>query len=257
MNDKIIYSTYIGSKALGLYMSEEEFGEQVSCDIDVMEISVKPLEFYLGTKAYSTPQRKRTKVSQKDEWDITTHELQKVMILFSKGNPNMLLPLFVDEDMIIKNSKAGRMLRKARDAFLGRDNIRDRFIGYATSQLKRSLLAEEGAYQGYMGDRRKKMVDKFGYDTKYAMTAIRLLDEAQELLLDRTFTVDKRKNGKRDFYLGIRLGKFSLEEVKDMIGERKRLVDEAYEKSGLPNKIDTGYINDLTAHILKEELVPT
>jgi predicted nucleotidyltransferase len=249
---KTVYKCYVGSKGHGLYMTEEEYNEYATCDIDVMEFFAYDLSFYLSTHSLLTPNNELTSSIIDGEYDIVKHEIRKAIDLLTKGNPNMLVCLFGDDSMVLELSEGGRMLRDQRDMFLSKNNIRDRFTGYAYSQLAR---LERGIYNGYMGEKRKKLVDRLGYDTKNAMTLIRLMNEAVEVLQTGNITVDKRVNGTRQYYLDIKCGKWSLEKVKHEAVRLEEEVNKLYSKSILPETLDLGAIQELSYQILRSEVL--
>ena len=81
--------------------------------------------------------------------------------------------------------------------------------GYAKSQLHRM---KPGEYRGYMGARRKKMVDEFGYDVKNAAHCVRLLLMGIELAKDSTMFA-YRPDPERATIMSIKQGNWSLPQV--------------------------------------------
>lgn len=249
---KTIYKTYFGSKAHGLYMDESEYGEFATCDIDIMEFFTYDLKWYLSRRSLLTPNSRLTLTEKSGEYDIVKHELRKGIDLLVKGNPNMLVMLFTSEDNILKVSKGGNLLRLNRELFLSKLNIKERFKGYAYDQLSR---LQREVFKGYMGDKRKKIVEKFGYDTKNAMTLIRLLHEAVEVLKTGNITVDKIQNGMRDYFIDIKIGKWSLDKIKHEAELLSKEVDRLYTTSSLPELADNQAIDILSQEIFKIDVL--
>lgn len=81
------------------------------------------------------------------------------------------------------------------------------------------------------------------YDAKNMMHVFRLLEMAQEIGLENKINV-QRPN--RDFLLKIKSGKFEYDELLLMAEAKQKLLDEAFEKSTLPELPDKKYINKLT-----------
>ena len=103
-------------------------------------------------------------------------------------------------------------------------------------------------FKGYMGDKRKKLVQKFGYDTKNASHLIRLLRMGTEFLLEgdlKVFRDDAQE------LLDIKLGKWSLDEVKKEANNLFGFAKEAYELSPLNANVDRNLINDLCVDVIK------
>jgi hypothetical protein len=67
----------------------------------------------------------------------------------------------------VKTTEAGEALVRLRDAFVSQD-AGERFLGYLVAQKQR-LTGERG-----QNVRRPELVAEFGYDTKFAMHALRL-----------------------------------------------------------------------------------
>ena len=71
---------------------------------------------------------------------------------------------------------------------------------------------KKGENLGYMGDKRKKLVLQFGYDTKNAAHLIRLLKMCKEFLNTGVMNVDRSRD--QEELLGIKKGGWKLEDVK-------------------------------------------
>ena len=103
--------------------------------------------------------------SQPGDLDLTLYSLRKFCRLAAQGNPSVVLLLWLP-DYIVR-TPAGNRLIALRQAFVSQESGK-RFLGYLTAQ-KMALT----------GDRNKKvsrpeLVERYGYDTKYAMHALRL-----------------------------------------------------------------------------------
>lgn len=119
-------------------------------DVDLMGIAVPPIEYSMGFhkrfeqadkpthlekfRKYLTPELEATVNNSKMEGSI--YELRKFFSLAADMNPNFIQLLYTDDSDIILLRPAGEILRKNRDLFLSRA-ARDRFMGYAMSQLHR------------------------------------------------------------------------------------------------------------------------
>lgn len=246
-NTTTLYKCYVGSKSHGLYMSQEEFGDKATCDIDIMEFYRMPLDWYYSLEAYHARDTKLTSARYEGEFDITSHEIRKAIALLAKGNPNMLITLFNNPENILLSSPQWQLILDNKAAFIGKENIKQRFSGYAYSQLHRM---QSGAYQGYMGDKRKQLADEFGYDTKNAMVLVRLLNEGIELLNTGSITVDKRENNTRDYYLNIKLGNWTLEQVKAESDRLYKELENAYAKSSLPLHVNMKKLNEICQEVV-------
>ena len=95
-------------------------------------------------------------------------------MLALKGSPTALLPLFVTGEHLLVSTPAGEELRALAPAFVARSTGRA-FLGYLTNQ-RRGLTGERHA------TRTRELSKLHGYDTKYAMHALRIAYQGIELL---------------------------------------------------------------------------
>lgn len=94
----------------------------------------------------------------------------------------------------------------------------------------------------YMGDKRKSLVEKFGYDTKNAAHLIRLLRMSIEVLTEGKVYVQRRDASE---LLEIKNGKWTLEQVKEEASRLFILAQEAYIRSSLPKDLDKTKVDEL------------
>ena len=104
------------------------------------------------------------------------------------------------------------------------------------------------SFQGYMGEKRKRLVNKYGFDTKNASHMIRLLRMCVEFLTTNKFHV-KREDAKE--LLDIKDGLWTLDKINKEADLLFKAADDAYEKSKLPESVDTSKVDELCFRILK------
>jgi len=108
-------------------------------------------------------------------------------------------------------------------------------------------------FKGYMGEKRKALVTKFGYDTKNAAHCIRLLRTCIEFLNTGVLNVCRDEDAEE--LMEIKLGKRSLGSVE---AEAKDLIIKATYAKGrsvLPEKPDYDKINLVTKQIVYDYIV--
>lgn len=242
INNLTILAGYRGSIAHGMYVPSNN--PNSTDDKDVMVITVPPIDYYFGLKTFGS---KGTKEVKEGEWDIVIYEARKFIHLLRKGNPNVLSLLWLDQTHYLKVSPAGKILLDNRDLFVGR-HVYHSFTGYAYSQLNKM---EKYNQSGYMGEKRKKLVEKYGYDTKNAAHLIRLLRMGAEFLKDGQLYVQREDAPQ---LLDIKMGKWSLERVKEEAEKGFEFAKTAYLQSKLPLKPDDDKINELTVRVIKTGL---
>jgi hypothetical protein len=137
------------------------------------------------------------------------------------------------------------MLIDNRDLFVSKKAYHS-FIGYAHGQAHRMTHM---AFEGYMGEKRRKLVEKFKFDVKNAAHLIRLLRMGIEYLTEGKLYV-KRQDATQ--LLEIKKGEWTLEQVQEESDRLFKLAEEAYIRSNLPNEPDIDKINNLCINICEE-----
>lgn len=123
-------------------------------DVDIFIIALPPPRNIIGLYSWEHGRVKQ------DELDVVIYSLQKFVGLLLKSNPNVLGHLWLrDEDYLTRSPAFDRLIAE-RDIFSSLRAAKT-FAGYAESQLKKMT---GGAFQGYMGDKRKQLVETYGYD---------------------------------------------------------------------------------------------
>jgi uncharacterized protein len=210
-------------------------------DIDLMGIALAEKNVYLGLKKFEQ------KESKYKEYDSVVYEIKKFFSLLLKGNPNVLGLLWLNREHYIHIEDAGYRILNDKNIFVSKKAYHS-FIGYAHGQLHRMTHC---AYQGYMGAKRKELVDRFGYDTKNASHLVRLLRMGVEFLTEgelKVFREDAQE------LKAIKQGLWTLEEVKHEADQLFNLAREAYVRSILPAEPDYKKAEELLISILKTHL---
>ena len=237
---------YRGSIAHGMYRPNTN--PNSIDDIDLMGVVIPPRDYYLGLVQETYPLFvKGVKEIMDDPYDVVMYEVQKFMSLLIKSNPNALSLLWLDDDMYLKKTKVGQLLIDNRDLFTTKE-MYPHYIGYAHGQLQKMT---HFSYEGYMGEKRKGLVEKYGFDTKNASHTIRILRMGIEFLESGKLNV---KRDDAEELLEIKDGKWTLEEIKE---EAERLFahsEVVRDRSTLPAHIDREKVSKLTQKILELEL---
>lgn len=210
-------------------------------DKDTMALCVPPARFYLGLDQFGS---RGTQEITVDEWDVVVYEVRKAVSLLRKGNPNVLSLLWLPEHLWLKRTPAGRLLIRNRHLFAAR-HVHRAFAGYASEQLQKM---ERGEYRGYMGDKRRGLVKRFGYDTKNASHLIRILRQGIEFLSTGELIVERPDAPE---LLAIKRGEWDIDRVKE---EARKLFDQAREAlvhSPLPPDPPHGAISDLCVDVVR------
>jgi len=210
-------------------------------DKDIMGCAVGPIECYYGLKKFEQRECKR------GVWDSVIYELRKYVCLLLKQNPNVLGLLWLQRKDYIHISPAGQRLIDNRTLFVSKKAYHS-FVGYAHGQLHRMT---HGAYQGYMGQKRKQLVDRHGYDTKNAAHLVRLLRMGIEYLVEGELHVFREDAPELK---AIKRGEWTLERVQREADRLFELAREAHVRSSLPSGPDYGGAEKLLVSILRDTL---
>jgi len=174
------------------------------------------------------------------QYDITVYNIVRFFHLCMDNNPNMVDALFVPQRCILHITKIGHMVRDHRREFLHK-GAWHRFKGYAYSQLHKARTKNpEG--------KRKAIVEKFGYDVKFAYHIVRLLDEVEQIL--STGDLDLERS--REQCKAIRAGEVSLASIEEHFEQQSKLLEEVYQKSTLPYGPDEEKTKGLLLMCLEE-----
>ncbi len=174
--DSEILRGVVGSTAHGLHLSGHD-------DVDEMGVYVEPEECVLGLETFehsiyrTQPEGVR---SGPGDLDQVMYGLKKYMRLASTGNPTVLLLLYLPE-YVTKTEKGARLV-EIRDAFRSQ-RAGLAFLGYLDRQRRRmnGELAQTTS--------RPELVELHGYDTKFAMHALRLGYQGIEYMTDGGLTL--------------------------------------------------------------------
>lgn len=103
------------------------------------------------------------------------------------------------------------------------------------------------AFEGYMGDKRKKLVEKFGYDTKNGAHLIRLLRMGIEFLKDGELHVQRHDAAQ---LLEIKHGEWTLDQVKEEAEKLFKRSEQAFDECKFPVRPDPKKVNSLCMEIM-------
>lgn len=233
----LILLGYRGSIAHGMYVPNTD--PNSIDDKDVMGVFIPPIDHYFGFN------KKEHHEKQIKEWDAVSYELRKFVNLLANSNPNVLSLLWLTENNYIEVTDLGRKLIDNRELFVSK-RIFHSFTGYALAQLKKMTSF---TFNGYMGEKRKGLVEKYGYDCKNAAHLIRLLRMGIEFLNEGVLHV-MREDAPQ--LLEIKTGKWTLEKVKEEADRLFARAESVYDQSSLPPAPDSGKVNELVVHLLEE-----
>lgn len=206
-------------------------------DRDELGVCIEPPEYIAGLRPFehwvyrTQPEGVR---SGPGDLDLTIYGLRKYCRLALKGSPTVLLLLFIGEADVIESDELGEELRALAPAFVSRRTGRA-FLGYVDAQ-RRGLLGEPHA------TRSRELSPKYGYDTKYAMHALRIAHQGRELLTTGRMTLPIEKP-ERERLLEVRRGEVPLDAVLERLHHQLAALECEILEAAVPDEPDVDHIN--------------
>ena len=191
--------------------------------------------------------------------DIDYHDVRQMVYRFSKANVNFLEVLFSEEikvsqelPMWAKYAVSEIMSMKDKIAVMNLPYLYDACLGMKHNKLK---LIDKGTESS------KHLVEKYGYDTKAAMTSYRILDFLQRFA-DNDFKDFKKaiwyKDHQKVLLNAILRGKFTKEEVIKLIANKENDLDKLYKekyKSVPFNEETYKELEDILKDLIKHSII--
>ncbi len=167
--------------------------------------------------------------------DVVVYSARKWCRLALEGNPTVLLALFVPDDEVVFRNEVGAELASSSERFVSK-LAAERFLGYLRSQ-KAAMTGEVGAHTN-----RPELVAVHGYDTKFAMHAMRLGIQGVELLTTGRITLPVPEPD-LGFLRAIRRGELALDEVVAAIGRAEQRLLDLHDDTTLPDQPDRAWVD--------------
>ena len=169
--------------------------------------------------------------------DVCLYSLRKWAGMAAKGNPTALHFLFAKQQF---STLSWAKILEHRDLVGSKRHLYP-FIRFADDQMER-LCGRKGQKNVH----RAALESEHGYDTKYAMHAIRLYLEAKEYMETGQITFP---NPKVDLLLAIRKGHYKRNEVEEMGKQLQAEATAAQGTSPLADKVDVAAISRLITEV--------
>lgn len=234
MNTETIFQCTVGSHAYGTATE--------TSDLDMLEVFLAPVDSYIGLKKSKSSH----KIEGKD--DIQRYELIHFISLCLEFNPNVITSLWVKPQHVLYQHIFYFTPFLHNVVAFSSQKVYNTFRGYANQQRKRML----GEITGQLGEKRKDLKEKYGYDTKYAYHAVRLLRMCREFLDTHKLNV-YREDGEELYR--IRNGKLSLQELEDLIAVEERKCEDSMGNTTLPKEPNYDWVNSMLIKSLKDYII--
>jgi len=167
--------------------------------------------------------------------DVIIYSARKWARLALDGNPTVLLLLFVPDAEVVFRDEVGAELVDHGDRFVSAQ-AGHRFLGYLRSQ-QAAMTGQVGAHTN-----RPELVAAHGYDTKYAMHALRLGIQGVELLTTGRITLPIPEPD-RAYLRSVRRGEVKLDEVLARIADVDDRLTTLTSTSSVPAEPDRAWVD--------------
>lgn len=195
-----------------------------------------------GHQGEKFDQYQKHHIEDKDEdkvYDLNVYNIVKYFELLRQGNPNLIETLFVHRKNVLFITPIGELMREHRHKFLSKEMF-VKLRAYSFSQL--SKIEGKTAI-----GKRADLVSKFGYDTKYGSHAVRLLLEAEQILLEGDLDLERNSQ----MLIGIRRGDWKLSDLKDFLTKKEIELEKILPSAKLPTKSNEGEIRQVLMKCLE------
>ncbi len=176
----------------------------------------------------------------KHTYDITIYNVIRYCHLCMEMNPNVVDSLFVTQNCVLHCTQIGEMLRENRKIFLNKKAFHT-FKGYAYAQLAKIKNKNRES------EARKELIEKHGYDTKFAYHLVRLLLEVEQILVEGDLDLQRH----REQLKAIRNGGWAEQQVYDFFNQKESSLEELYHTSTLPYTPNEKAIKQVLLQILE------
>lgn len=228
---RILLRVLVGSTVHGTHVDD---GLE---DRDEMAVAIEPLSQVICSERdrfshliYRTAEEREGRVGVRSvagDLDLVVYSLRKWTRLALASNPTVLLLLH--SPVVVSTMPAGDTLRALAPHFASK-RAGATFRGYMDAQRKK-LNGERGG----MRVTRQELIDRHGYDTKFAMQMLRLGYQGIEYLTTGSLQLPMKPE-LASFLRGVRLGSLSLSDVNRLAHDLDADLTTAIETSPLPDE---------------------
>lgn len=193
----------VGSTAHGTAVDGQDDRDEMGVFIEPQEnvCGLTPLDHYIYRDA-AEGQRSRP-----GDLDLTMYSLRKFCRLAAQGNPSIICLLWLPEYEF--KTDLGQRLIDLRDAFISRESGQ-RFLGYLVAQRMKMTGERTQTVK------RTDLLEKYGYDTKFAMHALRLGYQGIQLMTEWKLTLPAPEPYLSELR-AVRTGQVSFQQALSMI----------------------------------------
>jgi len=245
--DNTAYLTVMGSQSYGVS------GD--ASDVDIYGFCIPPKDLVFPHLAgeiagFGEPQPRfdqwqqhhvRPPDGRDTTYDFQVFSIVRFFHLCMECNPNIIDSLFTPRRCVMHSTQIGEAVRDARKLFLHK-GAWHRFRGYAYAQMGKIRGRVNAANPA-----RAESIARHGYDVKFAYHVVRLLDEAEQILVEGDLDLERN----REQLKSIRRGEWTLDTLTAHFDAKERALEAAYASSRLPAGPDEAGIKALLLSCLE------
>lgn len=221
-------------------------------DRDEMGLCIEPPSHVIGLREFEQYIRRTAwarggehEPSQAGDLDLVVYSLRKWMRLALNGNPSILLLLFAPDSACQVLEPAAVRLRENAGKIISQQSG-FRFLGYLHSQREKLLGIRSPEVH------RLDLVQKYGYDTKFAAHAVRLGMQGIQLMQTGRLQLPMSE-WDAEFVRTIKTGRYRrVEDVLDEISRLARELEEAIQVSELQAAPDREWADEYLVSVYRE-----
>lgn len=208
-------------------------------DRDEMGVCIEPPDYVIGNAKFEQYQYRTQPEGVRSgagDLDLTVYSLRKWARLAAQGNPTVLLLMFIPPAEIVHINDIGRDIQAHPQRFLSREAAA-RFGGYLVAQQERML--------GLRSQRtnRPELIEKHGFDSKFAYHMVRLGLQGVELLTTGRITLPIPEPD-RTWLRELRRGEHTKDEALDRARDLLDQINRLRETANLPAQADRKRIDE-------------
>lgn len=175
------------------------------------------------------------------QYDLTVYNVVDYFNLLMQNNPNMVDSIFTPDNCVLHITRIGTMVREKRRLFLHK-KCWHTFKGYAYAQMKKIRNKERES------SARRELIEKFGYDTKFAYHLVRLMNEVEQIMVEHDLDLTRNREQLKE----IRNGGWTETQLEEYFAKKEVSLEEVYNKSTLRWGPDEPAIKELLLNVLEE-----
>ena len=173
-------------------------------------------------------------------YDFTIYGIVKFFQLAMENNPNIIDSLFTPRNCVLHCTRVGDLVRENRRLFLHK-GAWPKFKGYAYSQLHKLAVKQPKG-------KRALLVEKHGYDVKFAYHVVRLMGEVEMILNEQDIDLQRHHEQLK----AIRRGEWTEERLRTWCSDKESQLERVYNESRLRAVPDEARIKSLLLECLEE-----